>query len=149
MDFTPKKFSGKIYMESIMNTIKLLELQKGKLEYKKYYLQAYNYKFDGFNEKYNEEKKDDFDYFIIRNKYNIDIDKLNKIYLNDIMENNVLEYLLKCIKVLQIENAKLSYEYEYLLEYMEEDNKYFNEDEDYLFRIKQFDDEIENIKNNS
>jgi hypothetical protein len=33
----------------------------------------------------------------------------------------------------------------------EEYNKYFNEDEDedYLFRIKQFDDEIENIKNNS
>ena len=67
------------------------------------------------------------------------------------MEKNVLDYLLKCIRVLQIENAKLSYEYDYLLEYIEEDNKYFDEkeDEDYLFKIKQFDDEIENIKNNS
>jgi hypothetical protein len=66
------------------------------------------------------------------------------------MENNVLDYLLKCIKILQIENAKLQYEYDYLLEYIEEDNKYFNEDEDedYLFKIKQFNDEIENIKKN-
>ena len=45
------------------------------------------------------------------------------------MENNVLEYLLKCIRILQIENAKLQYEYDYLLEYIEEDNKYFNEDD--------------------
>jgi len=144
-----KKFSGNI-MESIINNIKLLELQKGKLEYKKYYLQTYTYKFDGFNEKFNEEKNDDYDYFIIRNKYNIDIDKINKIYLDNIMENNVLEYLLKCIRILQIENAKIQYEYDYLLEYIEEDNKYFNEDEDddYLFRIKQFDDEIENIRKN-
>ena len=137
-------------MESKINTIKLLELQKGKLEYKKYYLQEYTYKFDGFNEKFNEEKEDDCDYFVIRNKYNIDIDKINKTYLINIMENNVLEYLLKCIRILQIENAKLQYEYDYLLEYIEEDNKYFNEDEDedYLFRIKQFDDEIENIRKN-
>lgn len=137
-------------MESIINTIKLLELQKGKLEYKKYYLQEYTYKFDGFNEKFNEEKEDDCDYFVIRNKCNIDIDKINKIYLDNIMENNVLEYLIKCIRVLQIENAKIQYEYDYLLEYIEEDNKYFNEDEDedYLFRIKQFDDEIENIRKN-
>ena len=71
-----------------------------------------------------------------------------KYYGKYIMENNVLEYLLKCIRILQIENAKLQYEYEYLLEYMDEDNKYFNEDEDedYLFKIKQFDDEIENIR---
>lgn len=71
-----------------------------------------------------------------------------KYYGKYIMENNVLEYLLKCIRILQIENAKMQYEYEYLLEYMDEDNKYFNEDEDedYLFRIKQFDDEIENIR---
>ena len=138
-------------MESKLNTIKLLELEKGKLEYKIYYLQAYTYKFNGFNEKFNEEKNDDFDYFVIRNRCNIDIDKINKFYLNNIMEKNVLDYLLKCIRVLQIENAKLQYEYDYLLEYIEEDNKYFNEDEDedYLFKIKQFDDEIENIKNNS
>ena len=64
------------------------------------------------------------------------------------MENNVLDYLLKCIKVLQIENAKLQYEYDYLLEYIEDDNKYFDEkeDEDYLFKIKQFNDEIDSIK---
>ena len=67
------------------------------------------------------------------------------------MESNVLDYLLKCIRVLQIENAKIQYEYDYLLEYIEDDNKYFDEkeDEDYLFKIKQFNDEIENIKNNS
>jgi hypothetical protein len=64
------------------------------------------------------------------------------------MENNIIKYLLKCVRVLQIENAKLSYEYDYLLEYIEEDNKYFNEDEDedYLFKIKQFNDEIDSIK---
>jgi hypothetical protein len=63
-------------MESKLNTIKLLELEKGKLEYKIYYLQAYTYKFNGFNEKFNEEKNDDFDYFVIRNRCNIDIDKM-------------------------------------------------------------------------
>ena len=44
----------------------------------------------------------------------------------------------------------MEYEYEYLLEYLDENNKYFDEkeDEDYLFKIKQFDDEIENIKKN-
>lgn len=62
--------------------------------------------------------------------------------------DNVYEYLIKCIRVLQIENAKIQYEYDYLLEYIEEDNKYFDEkeDEDYLFKIKQFNDEIEHIK---
>ena len=84
-------------MESKLNTIKLLELEKGKLEYKIYYLQAYTYKFNGFNEKFNEEKNDDFDYFVIRNRCNIDIDKINKFYLNNIMEKNVLDYLLKCM----------------------------------------------------
>ena len=71
-----------------------------------------------------------------------------KSYGKYIMESNVLDYLLKCIKVLQIENAKLQYEYDYLLEYIEDDNKYFDEkeDEDYLFKIKQFNDEIDSIK---
>ena len=62
--------------------------------------------------------------------------------------NNVLEYLLKCIRILQIENAKMQYEYDYLLEYLDENNKYFDEkeDEDYLFKIKQFNDEIDSIR---
>jgi hypothetical protein len=64
------------------------------------------------------------------------------------MENNIIKYLLKCVRVLQIENAKMQYEYDYLLEYIEDDNKYFDEkeDEDYLFKIKQFNDEIDSIK---
>jgi hypothetical protein len=67
------------------------------------------------------------------------------------MESKIINYFVNQINILRIEKAKLEYEYEYLLEYLDEDNKYFNEkeDEDYLFRIKQFDDEIENIKNNS
>jgi hypothetical protein len=67
------------------------------------------------------------------------------------MESKIINYFVNQINILRIEKAKLEYEYEYLLEYLEEDNKYFEEkeDEDYLFRIKQFDDEIENIKNNS
>ena len=75
----------------------------------------------------------------------------NKYLILYYMENNIIKYLLKCVKILQIENAKLEYEYDYLLEYIEDDNKYFDEkeDEDYLFKIKQFNDEIENIKNNS
>ena len=66
------------------------------------------------------------------------------------MESKIINYFVNQINILRIEKAKLEYEYEYLLEYLEEDNKYFNEkeDEDYLFRIKQFDDEIENIKKN-
>jgi len=64
------------------------------------------------------------------------------------MENNIIKYLLKCVKVLQIENAKMQYEYDYLLEYLDENNKYFDEkeDEDYLFKIKQFNDEIDSIR---
>lgn len=64
------------------------------------------------------------------------------------MESKIINYFVNQINILRIEKAKLEYEYEYLLEYLEEDNKYFNEkeDEDYLFRIKQFDDEIENIR---
>jgi hypothetical protein len=67
------------------------------------------------------------------------------------MESKIINYFVNQINILRIEKAKLEYEYEYLLEYLEEDNKYFNEkeDEDYLFRIRQFDDEIENIRNNS
>lgn len=64
------------------------------------------------------------------------------------MENNIIKYLLKCVRVLQIENAKMQYEYEYLLEYLDENNKYFDEkeDEDYIFKIKQFNDEIDSIR---
>ena len=64
------------------------------------------------------------------------------------MENNIIKYLLKCVRVLQIENAKMQYEYDYLLEYIEDDNKYFDEkeDEDYLFKIRQFNDVIDSIK---
>lgn len=64
------------------------------------------------------------------------------------MENNIIKYLLKCVRVLQIENAKMQYEYDYLLEYLDENNKYFDEkeDEDYLFKIKQFNDEIDSIR---
>ena len=67
------------------------------------------------------------------------------------MESKIINYFVNQINILRIEKAKLEYEYEYLLEYLDENNKYFDEkeDEDYLFRIKQFDDEIENIKNNS
>ena len=67
------------------------------------------------------------------------------------MESKIINYFVNQINILRIEKAKLEYEYEYLLEYLEEDNKYFEEkeDEDYLFRIKQFNDEIENIKNDS
>ena len=67
------------------------------------------------------------------------------------MENKIINYFVNQINILRIEKAKLEYEYEYLLEYLDENNKYFDEkeDEDYLFKIKQFDDEIENIKNNS
>ena len=64
------------------------------------------------------------------------------------MENNIIKYLLKCVRVLQIENAKMQYEYDYLLEYLDENNKYFDEKEyeDYLFKIKQFNDEIDSIR---
>ena len=74
-----------------------------------------------------------------------------KKFSGNIMESKIINYFVNQINILRIEKAKLEYEYEYLLEYLDEDNKYFNEkeDEDYLFRIKQFDDEIENIKNNS
>jgi len=67
------------------------------------------------------------------------------------MESKIINNLINQINILKIEKAKLEYEYEYLLEYIEEDNKYFDEkeDEDYLFKIKQFNDEIENIKNNA
>lgn len=67
------------------------------------------------------------------------------------MESKIINNLINQINILRIEKAKLEYEYEYLLEYIEEDNKYFDEkeDEDYLFKIKQFNDEIENIKNNA
>lgn len=67
------------------------------------------------------------------------------------MESKIINYFVNQINILRIEKAKLEYEYEYLLEYLDENNKYFDEkeDEDYLFKIKQFDDEIENIKNNS
>lgn len=66
------------------------------------------------------------------------------------MESKIINYFINQINILRIEKAKLEYEYEYLLEYLDENNKYFDEkeDEDYLFRIKQFDDEIENIKKN-
>jgi len=66
------------------------------------------------------------------------------------MESKIINYFVNQINILRIEKAKLEYEYEYLLEYLDENNKYFDEkeDEDYLFRIKQFDDEIENIKKN-
>lgn len=66
------------------------------------------------------------------------------------MESKIINYFVNQINILRIEKAKLEYEYEYLLEYLEEDNKYFEEkeDEDYLFRIKQFNDEIENIRKN-
>jgi len=72
----------------------------------------------------------------------------NKYLILYYMENNIIKYLLKCVRVLQIENAKMQYEYDYLLEYIEDDNKYFDEkeDEDYLFKIKQFNDEIDSIK---
>jgi hypothetical protein len=74
-----------------------------------------------------------------------------KKYYGNIMESKIINYFVNQINILRIEKAKLEYEYEYLLEYLDENNKYFEEkeDEDYLFRIKQFDDEIENIKNNS
>tara|TARA_R110000822_G_scaffold118759_4_gene251549 strand:+ start:3259 stop:3462 length:204 start_codon:yes stop_codon:yes gene_type:complete len=64
------------------------------------------------------------------------------------MESKIINYLVNQINILKIEKAKLEYEYEYLLEYLDENNKYFNEDEDedYLFRIKQFDDEIDSIR---
>jgi hypothetical protein len=67
------------------------------------------------------------------------------------MESKIINYFVNQINILRIEKAKLEYEYEYLLQYLDENNKYFDEkeDEDYLFKIKQFDDEIENIKNNS
>ena len=67
------------------------------------------------------------------------------------MESKIINYFVNQINILRIEKAKLEYEFEYLLEYLDENNKYFDEkeDEDYLFKIKQFDDEIENIKNNS
>jgi hypothetical protein len=66
------------------------------------------------------------------------------------MESKIINYFVNQINILRIEKAKLEYEYEYLLEYLDENNKYFEEkeDEDYLFKIKQFDDEIENIKKN-
>jgi hypothetical protein len=72
----------------------------------------------------------------------------NKYLILYYMENNIIKYLLKCVRVLQIENAKMQYEYDYLLEYIEDDNKYFDEkeDDDYLFKIKQFNDEIDSIK---
>ena len=41
------------------------------------------------------------------------------------MESKIINYLLKCIRILQIEKAKLEYEYEYLLEYLDDNNKYF------------------------
>lgn len=71
-------------------------------------------------------------------------------FSGSIMESKIINYLVNQINILKIENAKLNYEYEYLLEYLDENNKYFDEkeDEDYLFKIKQFDDEIENIKKN-
>jgi hypothetical protein len=67
------------------------------------------------------------------------------------MESKIINYFVNQINILRIEKAKLEYEYEYLLQYLDENNKYFDEkeDEDYLFKIKQFNDEIENIKNNS
>ena len=76
---------------------------------------------------------------------------MQKKFFGNIMESKIINYFVNQINILRIEKAKLEYEYEYLLEYLEEDNKYFEEkeDEDYLFRIKQFNDEIENIKNNS
>lgn len=66
------------------------------------------------------------------------------------MESKIINYFVNQINILRIEKAKLEYEYEYLLEYLDKNNKYFDEkeDEEYLFKIKQFDDEIENIKNN-
>lgn len=79
------------------------------------------------------------------------MDFMQKKFFGNIMESKIINYFVNQINILRIEKAKLEYEYEYLLEYLEEDNKYFEEkeDEDYLFRIKQFNDEIENIKNNS
>jgi len=79
------------------------------------------------------------------------MDFMPKKYYGNIMESKIINYFVNQINILRIEKAKLEYEYEYLLEYLDENNKYFEEkeDEDYLFRIKQFDDEIENIKNNS
>ena len=76
---------------------------------------------------------------------------MQKKFFGNIMESKIINYFVNQINILRIEKAKLEYEYEYLLEYLEEDNKYFEEkeDEDYLFRIKQFNDEIENIKNDS
>lgn len=66
------------------------------------------------------------------------------------MESKIINYFVNQINILRIEKAKLEYEYEYLLQYLDENNKYFDEkeDEDYLLKIKQFDDEIENIKKN-
>jgi hypothetical protein len=66
------------------------------------------------------------------------------------MESKIINYFVNQINILRIEKAKLEYEYEYLLQYLDENNKYFDEkeDEDYLFKIKQFNDEIENIKKN-
>lgn len=79
------------------------------------------------------------------------MDFMQKKFFGNIMESKIINYFVNQINILRIEKAKLEYEYEYLLEYLEEDNKYFEEkeDEDYLFRIKQFNDEIENIKNDS
>lgn len=78
------------------------------------------------------------------------MDTTQKKYYGSIMESKIINYLVNQINILKIENAKLNYEYEYLLEYLDENNKYFDEkeDEDYLFKIKQFNDEIENIKKN-
>jgi len=75
---------------------------------------------------------------------------MQKKFFGNIMESKIINYFVNQINILRIEKAKLEYEYEYLLEYLDENNKYFEEkeDEDYLFKIKQFDDEIENILKN-
>jgi len=78
------------------------------------------------------------------------MDFMQKKFFGNIMESKIINYFVNQINILRIEKAKLEYEYEYLLEYLDENNKYFEEkeDEDYLFKIKQFDDEIENILKN-
>ena len=67
------------------------------------------------------------------------------------MDNTLIKHLVNCVRILQIENAKNQYEYEYLLSYMNDDNPYFDdnkeEDEDYTRRIQEFNDEINKIKN--
>ena len=67
------------------------------------------------------------------------------------MDNTLIKHLVNVVRILQIENAKNLFEYEYLLSYMNDDNPYFDdnkeEDEDYTRRIQEFNDEINKIKN--